>query len=147
MQSATAISMVRVIISATTLAAAAAAAQGSFVPAQPIHVEPLGEIEVEPGAVFADTVVLKLAIDAEGQITDAEVWSSSGYDVVDAVALASARKCIFIPATQDGEPVESFYQIYYRLSAYRTREYLSAEEKAGTAEKTPPPEEDDDGGK
>jgi TonB family protein len=136
----------RAFIIVTTFAVAAAAAQGGFVPAQPIHVEPLGEIEVEPGAVFADTVVLKLAVDAEGQITDAEVWSSSGYDVVDAVALASARKCIFIPATQDGEPVESFYQIYYRLSAYRTLKYLSAEEKAGTAGKTPPPEEDDDGG-
>ena len=139
--------MVRVIISATMLAAAAAAAQGGFVPAQPIHVEPLGEIEVEPGVVFADTVVLKLSVDAEGQITDAEVWSSSGYNVIDAVALASARKCIFIAATQDGEPVESFYQIYYRLSAYRTRKYLSVEEKAGTAGKTPPPEENDDGGK
>lgn len=136
----------RAFIIVTTFAVAAAAAQGGFVPAQPIHVEPLGEIEVEPGVVFADTVVLKLAVDAEGQITDAEVWSSSGYTVVDAVALASARKCIFIPATQDGEPVESFYQIYYRLSAYRTRKYLSAEEKAGTAGKTPPPEEDDDGG-
>ncbi|MEE9456709.1 MAG: TonB family protein [bacterium] len=138
--------MVRAIISATMLAAAAAAAQGGFVPAHPIHVEPLGEIEVEPGVVFADTVVLKLSVDAEGQITDAEVWSSSGYDVIDAVALASARKCIFIAATQDGEPVESFYQIYYRLSAYRTRTYLSVEEKAGTTEKTPPPEENDDGG-
>ncbi len=136
----------RAFIIVTTFAVAAAAAQGSFVPAQPIHVEPLGEIEVEPGVVFADTVVLKLAVDAEGQITDAEVWSSSGYNVVDAVALASARKCIFIPATQDGEPVESFYQIYYRLSAYRTRKYLSVEEKAAAAGKTPPPEEDDDGG-
>lgn len=136
----------RAFIIVTTFAVAAAAAQQGFVPAQPIHVEPLGEIVVEPGAVFADTVVLKLTVDAEGEITNAEVWSSSGDDAVDAVALASAGKCIFIPATQDGEPVESFYQIYYRLSAYRTRKYLSAEEKAGTAEKTPPPEEDDDGG-
>ena len=136
----------RAFIFLTTFAVAAAAAQQGFVAAQPIHVEPLGEIEIVPGAVFTDTVVLKLALDAEGNITEAEVWSSSGDDAVDAVALASARKCIFIPATQDGEPVESFYQIYYRLSAYRTRKYLSAEEKAGITEKTPPPEEGDDGG-
>jgi TonB family protein len=142
-----AVIIIRAIIAFAALAAATATAQDGFVPAQPIHVEPLGEIEVVPGAVFADTVVLMLAVDAEGNITEAEVWSSSGDDAIDAVALASARKCIFIPATQDGEPIESFYQIYYRLSAYRTREYLSAEEKAGRAEKTPPPEEDDDGGK
>lgn len=128
------------------LLAAAAGAQDGFVPAQPIHVEPLGEIETVPGAVFTDTVVLKLTLDAEGQITEAEVWSSSGDEEIDAAALAAARKCLFAPATQDGEPVESFYQIYYRLSAYRTREYLSAEEKAGAAEETPPPDEEDDGG-
>jgi len=133
-------------IIAPALLAAAAGAQDGFVPAQPIHVEPLGEIEIVPGVVFTDTVVLKLTLDAEGQITEAEVWSTSGDDEIDAVALAAARKCLFAPATQDGEPVESFYQIYYRLSAYRTREYLSAEEKAGTAEKTPPPEEEADGG-
>jgi len=137
--------MMRWIITLALLAAAAGAQDG-FVPAQPIHVEPLGEIEIVPGVVFTDTVVLKLTLDAEGQITEAEVWSTSGDDEIDAVALAAARKCLFAPATQDGEPVESFYQIYYRLSAYRTREYLSAEEKAGTAEKTPPPEEEADGG-
>jgi TonB family protein len=140
--------MTRWII-APALLAAVAAAQGGFVPATPIHVEPLGEIEIVPGAVFADTVVLRLSLDAEGTITEAEVWSSSGDDEIDAAALAAAKKCLFAPATQDGEPVESFYQRYYRLSAYRTREYLSAEEKAGTAEKadkTPPPEENDDGG-
>lgn len=137
--------MMRWIIT-LALSGVAAAAQDGFVPAQPIHVEPLGEIEIVPGAVFTDTVVLKLTLDAEGQITDAEVWSSSGDEDIDAVALASARKCLFAPATQNGEPVESFYQIYYRLSAYRTREYLSAEEKAGAAEKTPPPEEENAGG-
>jgi TonB family protein len=137
--------MMRWVIMLALLAAAAASWDG-FVPATPIHIEPLGEIEIVPGTVFTDTVVLKLSLDAEGQITEAEVWSSSGDDEIDAAALAAARKCLFAPATQDGEPVESFYQIYYRLSAYRTREYLSAEEKAGTAKKTPPPEENDDGG-
>ncbi len=136
----------RALIIATTVAVSAVTAQDGFVPAQPIHVEPLGEVEIVPGAVFTDTVVLKLTLDAEGQITDVEIWSSSGDEDIDAVALASARKCLFAPATQDGKPVESFYQIYYRLSTYRTREYLSAEEKAGAAEKSAPPEEDDDGG-
>jgi TonB family protein len=137
----------RKVILLTTLAAAAAAGEGGFVPAQPIHVEPLGEIDVVPGAVFADTVVLKLTVDAEGGVAEAEIWSSSGNDAIDDAALTAGRKCLFVPATQDGEPVESYYQIYYRLSAYRTREYLSAEEKARAAEgKEPPAEENDAGG-
>ncbi len=135
----------RKILISLTLAAAAAAGQEGFVPAQPIRVEPLGEIDVKPGAVFADTVVLKLTVDVNGGVAAAEVWSSSGEDAIDAAALAAAKKCLFAPATQDGEPVESYYQIYYRLSAYRTREYLSAEEKAGTAEKPPPPKEENGG--
>ncbi len=139
--------MIRKIILLTGFAAAAAVGQEGFVPARPIHVEPLGEIDVVPGAVFADTVVLKLTVDAEGRVAKAEIWSSSGNDAIDAAALEAGRKCLFAPGTQDGEPIESYYQIYYRLSAYRTREYLSAEEKARATEgKGPPPEENDAGG-
>ncbi len=139
--------MMRKIILLMTLAAAAAVGQEGFVPAKPIHVEPLGEIDVVPGAVFADTVVLKLTVDVDGRVAEAEIWSSSGDDEIDAAALEAGRKCLFVPGTQDGEPVESYYQIYYRLSAYRTREYLSAEEKARAAEgKEPPAEENDAGG-
>jgi TonB family protein len=125
--------------------AAAAAAQGGFQPAEPVHIEPLGQIEITPGAVFADRVILMLTVDAEGRVTDAEIWSSSGYNNIDDAALEAASKCLFTPATQDGEPIESTYQIYYRLSAYRTREYLSAEEKAGAAEAESPPKQEDDG--
>jgi len=134
----------RKLIMISSLAAAAVAEEG-FVPAQPIHIEPLAGVEVAPGAVFADTVILKLTLDAEGRVEDAEIWSSSGNEAMDAAALASALKCLFKPATQDGEPIESYHQIYYRLSAYRTREYVSAEEKAGTAEKAPTPKEGDGG--
>ena len=135
----------RKIIISLALAAAAAAGQDGFVSAQPVHVEPLGEIEVTPGAVFADTVVLKLTVDVDGGVANVEIWSSSGDEAIDTAALAAAKKCLFLPAQQDGEPIESYYQIYYRLSAYRTREYLSAEEKAEAAEK-PPPEESGGGG-
>ncbi|UCH79340.1 MAG: energy transducer TonB [Candidatus Coatesbacteria bacterium] len=131
------------IVIAGLACVALAGAQEGFVEAKPIHVEPLGEIDVIPGAVFADTVMLRLYLDAEGNVTSVEVWSSSGDQAVDAAALEAGEKCRFLPATQDGEPVESYFQIYYRLSAYRTREYLSAEEKAGTAEEAPPPKEDD----
>jgi len=125
--------------------AAAAAAQGGFQPAEPVHIEPLGEIDITPGAVFSDTVILMLTVDAEGRVADADIWSTSGYTTIDDAALEAASKCLFKPATQDGEPIESTYQIYYRLSAYRTLEYLSAEEKAGTTETEPPAEKDDDG--
>lgn len=130
----------RKIIISLALAATAAAGQEGFVSAQPIYVEPLGEIEVTPGAVFADTVVLKITVAADGRVADVEIWSSSGDEAIDTAALAAGEKCLFAPARQDGEAIESYYQIYYRLSAYRTREYLSAEEIAGTAEKAPPEE-------
>ncbi len=136
--------MRRFLLLAVALAAAAAAQEG-FQPAEPVHVEPLGKIDATPGAVFADTVMLKLTVDAEGRVTDVDVWSTSGNDAIDDAALEAAHKCLFKPATQDGEPIESFYQIYYRLSAYRTLEYLSAEEKAGAAERESPPEEEDGG--
>jgi TonB family protein len=136
--------MRKIIILAIGLAAAAAAQDG-FQPAEAVHIEPLGEIDITPGAVFSDTVILMLTIDAEGRVTDVEIWSTSGYTNIDDAALEAASKCLFKPATQDGEPIESTYQIYYRLSAYRTREYLTAEEKAGTTETESPPETENDG--
>jgi TonB family protein len=126
---------------------AAAAAWGEFAPATPLYIEPLGKIDIVPGALFTDTVVLQLTIAADGTVTDVAVWSSSGNAEIDAKALEAGKKCLFGPATQDGEAIDSFYQIYYKLSSYRTREYKSAEEMAETAEKTPPPKECDDGGK
>jgi TonB family protein len=135
----------RIFLTITICMVAAAAAQAGFQPAEVVHIEPLGEIDVTPGAVFADTVILMLTIDAEGRVTDADIWSTSGYTNIDDAALEAAPKCLFKPATQDGEPIESTYQIYYRLAAYRTREYLTAEEKAGTAEKESPPEKENDG--
>jgi TonB family protein len=138
--------MKTLIVSAGLACAALAGAQEGFVEATPVHVEPLGEIDVTPGVVFTDTVMLRLYLDAEGTVTSVEVWSSSGDEVIDAAAVEAGGKCRFLPATQDGEPVESYFQIYYRLSAYRTREYLSVEDKAGTAEEAPPPPKEDDGG-
>jgi len=138
--------MKTLLASAALAAAALAGAQEGFVEAKPIHVEPLGEIDVTLGAVFADTVMLRLYLDAEGNVTSVEVWSPSGNDAIDAAALEAGAKCRFLPATQDGEPVESYVQIYYRLSAYRTREYVGAEETAGTAENPPPPPKENDGG-
>lgn len=135
----------RIIVLLALSLAAAAAAQSGFQPAEPVHIEPLGEVDITPGAVFSDTVILMLTVDAEGRVTNADIWSTSGFTNIDDAALEAAMKCLFKPATQDGEPIESTYQIYYRLSAYRTREYLSAEEKAGTAETESPPEKENDG--
>jgi len=120
-------------------------AEGSFAPAQSIHIEPLGAVDISPNKLLADTVILQLVIDKEGRVTDATVWSSSGDEAIDAAALAAARKCLFAPATQDGEPVESWYQIYYRLSAHKTMEYVGPEGKTGTAEAPPATAEDNAG--
>ncbi|MGD8718745.1 MAG: energy transducer TonB [Candidatus Zixiibacteriota bacterium] len=125
------------LILAVALAASAAFAEEGFVPASATYIEPLGQLDIPPGAVFSDTVMLKLYIDEEGNVTDTEIWLSSGSTAIDEAALVASKKCRFTPATENGEPVESYYQIYYKLSAFRTREYKSAEEMAETAEGKP----------
>jgi len=113
------------------LIVAATAAQAAFIAAQCEYMEPLGEVKIDPNKLLADTVVVQLSIDAKGSITDAQVWSSSHDAAIDAAALAAAKKCRFLPAVEDGVPVASWTQIYYRLSAYKTVDY----NKTGTGEK------------
>jgi len=95
-------------------------------------------LDIPANKVLAERVVLQLMIDAEGKVTDVQVWSSSGDEKIDAAAVAAGRKCIFAPATKDGAPVPSWFQIYYRLTTYKTVEYIpppaTASGGRGTAE-------------
>ena len=119
------------------LALAAASWAETSTPPQALHVEPLGKLDLPANKVLADTVVLQLTIDAKGGVSDAKVWTSSGDANVDAAALVAAKKCMFVPATLDGQPVESWFQIYYRLSTYKTTEYLGEDGKPVGPEKKP----------
>lgn len=129
--------MVRSIVLAVLAGAGGWAQTGSFQPAQAIHIEPLGKIEIPSNKVLAERVVLQLTIDETGKVTDVQVWSSSGDEKIDAAAVAAAKKCLFAPATKDGTPVPSWYQIYYRLTSYRTAEYLPATAESKGQRKTP----------
>jgi TonB family protein len=67
--------------------------------------------ESEKAAARAATVVLKLAIDANGAVTNAVVVESAG-PLFDAAAVSAARQFTFDPAEVDGLP--SPIQIVYR---------------------------------
>jgi periplasmic protein TonB len=70
-------------------------------------VEPLGPNQLsgaEPEA--AAIVILRLKIDANGAVRDAQVVQSAGRDFDDA-ALKAVYRLHFNPAEKDGQPVES----------------------------------------
>ncbi|WKZ11218.1 MAG: energy transducer TonB [Gammaproteobacteria bacterium] len=55
--------------------------------------------------------VLRLHIDAEGKVTDAQVAQSSGFPRLDEAAVKHAmRSWRFLPGTEDGKPVAMWYE-------------------------------------
>jgi protein TonB len=63
------------------------------------------------------TVLLRLAIDERGQVTSVTVERSSGYEVLDAEAVAAIRLWRGEPATRSGQPVatEETLPVRFRL--------------------------------
>lgn len=135
--------MRKAILVIALVGAFAAAAYAEFTSAQVLSMAPLGEVQVDPNKLVAETVFVELDLDATGKPTAARIWSSSGDDAIDAAALEAARKCLFIPASLDGKPIASTVQIYYTLKAYKNTIYLGPDgkpvddKKATTA--APPP--------
>ncbi len=66
--------------------------------------------DLEPGQEVE--VVLTLTIDAEGAVTEAEVFTSGG-EPFDAAALEAGRGLVFRPATRDGEPIPARIRFRY----------------------------------
>lgn len=132
----------------TALAAGVAAEETLFIEPELIHLEPLGEIELPKGKILADTVMLTVTIRTDGTVKSVKIWSSSGDKKLDALAAEAAKKCLFRPAYQNGEPVEYDWQIYYRLSTYKRIEHTSDHKKADETGSThsdppsPPPAKD-----
>jgi TonB family protein len=64
------------------------------------------------------TVGLKLTVDAQGSVGDAEVVVSAG-EALDAAALAAVRRFIFEPARRDGEPIAARIRYDYVFAPAR----------------------------
>jgi protein TonB len=61
------------------------------------------------------TVIIRMLVAADGQVTDALVTTSVDPSL-DEAALASARQATFKPATKDGKPVAVWVQLPMRFA-------------------------------
>lgn len=52
-------------------------------------------------------VVLRVSVDAQGMVSDVQVERSSGNSNLDRSAMATARRWRYLPAVQDGHPVDA----------------------------------------
>lgn len=86
--------------------------------------------EAQKAGIQGD-VVLKLSIDTQGKVTEAEVAEPAGHGF-DEAAQAAALKFEFEPATRDGKPVPA--KILYKYS------FTLKEAPAAPGEKAPPAE-------
>jgi protein TonB len=58
-------------------------------------------------------VTLELRIDAHGAVSSARVKQSSGFRSLDRAAVQALKECVFKPATQDGQAIESLANLTY----------------------------------
>ncbi len=95
----------------------------SAVPGTPRQIE--GEIRPPSAAVAVPLPpgmkapgkepLLRLTVDETGHVADVEVEVSSGVQVLDEAALASARKMVFVPALEGKEPVSVYMNLPVRF--------------------------------
>jgi protein TonB len=62
------------------------------------------------------SVLLRVKVDAQGRAADVQLQSSSGWRLFDEAALQQARACRFIPATQDGQAIDSWVEFPVRFA-------------------------------
>lgn len=85
---------------------------------------PLPELIQSPPPVYPQTavdrrwegtVLLRLAVTAEGRVGEVEIIESSGHRVLDGEAARAVRAWRFVPALRDGRPVASFVRLPIRF--------------------------------
>jgi protein TonB len=59
------------------------------------------------------TVMLQFLIGADGSVKGSQITKSSGFRDLDKAALVALGKCRFKPATENGQPVESWKPVQY----------------------------------
>jgi TonB family protein len=70
----------------------------------------------EVRAKHTGTVKLNFLIGTDGAIRKAEIGTSSGYPVLDQVALTTLSRCHFTPGTSGGAPAEKWAPVQYKWS-------------------------------
>src|SRR5579871_2258350 len=129
------------IAAAFSLAAARAAAQmPDVVPPKATHDDGVAypEQAARDGVTGETTVVLRLVVDASGQVTDAEVETPAGHGF-DEAALAAARTLRFAPATRDGIPVVARIRFRYVFRPPPPPAFPASEPAPAPPEATPAP--------
>ncbi len=61
-------------------------------------------------------VVLRVKVDVQGRPADVQVLAGSGWRLFDDAALQQVRACRFIPATQDGQAIDSWVEFPVRFA-------------------------------
>lgn len=64
---------------------------------------------------YQGQVVLKVLVDRRGNVSDLELFQSSGYPVLDQAAVDSVKKWIFVPAMRGTENVDMWVRIPIRF--------------------------------
>ena len=97
----------------TTVAPGSSSAAAAVTPPVIVHFESAPYPPEAKQAGLEATVILRLAIDTEGQVTEAQVVEPAGHGF-DEAAVEAARHFIFTPAERGGAPVAS--RILYRYA-------------------------------
>lgn len=61
-------------------------------------------------------VLLRVRVDAQGRPADIQLQAGSGWRLFDEAALQQVRGCRFIPATQDGQAIDSWVEFPVRFA-------------------------------
>ncbi len=89
------------------------------VPKTPVYTEVAATFSPQPvipddlrGVDLDKTFIAEFTVNADGSPTSIKVAQSTGIDELDRIALETARKWKFKPATRDGQPVESIVRLH-----------------------------------
>ncbi|MFY7855850.1 MAG: energy transducer TonB, partial [Rubrivivax sp.] len=61
-------------------------------------------------------VLLRVKVDIEGRPADVQLLAGSGWRLFDDAALQQIRGCRFVPATQDGQAIDSWVEFPVRFA-------------------------------
>ncbi|MHA4866863.1 energy transducer TonB [Duganella sp. PWIR1] len=62
---------------------------------------------------YQGTATVALLIGADGTVRQSRIEKSSGHELLDLATKEGMARCLFKPATQDGQPVETWIKMQY----------------------------------